>query len=146
MKQWPKNHNLEKLDNIEDITNNKYTLTFDDVEYLKKENQKLEFLLYKYNIILSEYQLKYGNEVFTHLDELLNREKEDFTHDNYKTSQFKKQMVENISIIKELEKNNLELSEKNEYINREFIKFQKETEDLIKENEELRQELENKKE
>jgi len=150
MKQWPKNKNLdnnsEKLDNLEDFSNNKNTIPLDDVEFIKKENQNLEFMLYKYNIILSEYQLKFGNEIFSHLDDLLNNEKKKFLDDENKTLQFRKHMIDNISIIKELEKNNLEISEKNEFLKNELIRFQKEIEDLVKENNELRDELEDLKE
>lgn len=150
MKQWPKNkhldNNSEKLDNLEDFSNNKNTIPFDDVEFLKKENQNLEFLLYKYNIILSEYQLKYGNEIFAHLDDLLNKEKQTYISEDNKNSEFRKQMIENISIIKELEKNNLEIIEKNEFLNNELIRYQKEIEDLVKENTEVRNELEELKE
>ncbi len=147
MKQWSnQKYNSEKLDNIDDDSNNKNSIPFDDVEYLKKENSNLEFLLSKYNIILSEYQLKYGNEVFAHLDELLNNEKQTSSVDNSKTLHFRKHMIENISLIKELEKNNLELTEKNEFINSELIRFQKEIEDIVKENNDLREELENLKE
>jgi hypothetical protein len=55
-------------------------------------------------------------------------------------------MIENISIIKELEKNYLEVTEKNEFLNSELIRYQKEIEDLVKENIELRNELEELKE
>ncbi len=149
MKQWPKNKpldtNSEKLDNFEDFTNNKQP--FDDVELLKKENQNLEFLLYKYNIILSEYQMKFGNEIFAHLDQLLTKEKQTYLSEENKFSvQFRKQMIENISILKELEKNSLEITEKNEFLNSELIKYQKEIEDFVKENSELRNELEELKE
>ncbi len=150
MKQWPKNkhldNNSEKLDNLDDYSNNKNTIAFDDVELLKKENQNLEFLLYKYNIILSEYQLKYGNEVFAHLDDLLTKEKQTSSSEDHRSLQFRKQMIENISIIKELEKNNLEMTEKNEFLNSELLRYQKELEDLVKENTELRSELEELKE
>jgi len=150
MKQWPKNkhldNNSEKPDNLEDFSNLKNTTAFDDVEFLKKENQNLEFLLYKYNIILSEYQLKYGNEIFAHLDDLLNKEKQTYHSEDNKNLEFRKQMIENISIIKELEKNYLEVTEKNEFLNSELIRYQKEIEDLVKENTELRNELEELKE
>lgn len=147
MKQWNnQKYNSEKLDNIDDYSNNKNSIPFDDVEYLKKENTNLEFLLSKYNIILSEYQFKFGNEVFAHLEELLNNEKQTSLGDNTKSVQFRKHIIENISLIKELEKSNLELSEKNEYLNSELIRYQKDIEDIVKENNELREELENLKE
>jgi hypothetical protein len=146
MKQWPKD-----LENDHEITNmnNKNTIQFDDVENLKKEIINLEFVLYKYNNILNEYQIKYGNEIFLHLENLLNKEKASNSNcynDDKSYAILRKNLVENVSLIKELEKNNLEIMEKNDALKEELVKFQKQTNDIIKENYDLREELEQLKE
>jgi hypothetical protein len=146
MKQWPKDS-----ENDNEITNmnNKNTIQFDDVENLKREIINLEFVLYKYNIILNEYQIKYGNEIFLHLENLLNKEKDlnsNYSDDDKSYVLLRKNLVENVSLIKELEKNNLEITEKNDALKEELVKFQKQTNDIIKENYDLREELEQLKE
>ena len=151
MKQTPKNRNIDitstdKVENLDEFTNNKNTSPFDDIEILKRDNDNLKFLLSKYNIILSEYQLKFGNEVFSHLDELIMKEKNESNLDTINSSQLRKFLIENISLIRELEKNNLEQSQRNDYINNELLRYQKDLEDLVKENNELRDDLENLKE
>ena len=77
------------------------------IEKLKKENNELSYALNMYNIFLKEYQKKYGDELLKQIEnEFLNKEDEE--------NLFKKNLLENIPLLKELEKNTLE---KNDYIN-----------------------------
>ena len=109
--------------------------------FLNNENDisKLKYILYKYNEILSEYQKKFGNELFNKLENELsnmNNQKE-----NNET--LKKYLIENISIFREYEKNILDKNQQIEYLTTELNKQQKDFQKIIEENEELRTELEN---
>jgi hypothetical protein len=105
------------------------------------ELNKLKFVISKYNIILNEYQIKYGNELFATLDKKLNQDLIDGT-----SNEFKKILIENVSLIKEYEKLLLEKDKSLSYFNDEVNKYHLEIEKLIKENEELREETESIKE
>jgi chromosome segregation ATPase len=139
------NNTLERNDPLEDLQSlpsnprNK-----DEVESLRQENFKLEFILNKYNFILNEYQLKYGNELFAELDKQLNMEI--FESVNNNMAEFKKILVDNVALIKEYEKNSLDKTKSLEFLNGELNRFQIEMEKLIEENKNLREDLESAKE
>lgn len=135
---------LERQDQFEDLHSRPRTI--DEIEAIKKENIKLEFLINKYNFILNEYQLKYGNELFTQLDRELNIEALESGSTNNNMTEFKKILVENVSLIKEYEKIILEKSNNLQFLNSELNRFQIELEKLVEENKSLREDLENAKE
>ena len=105
------------------------------------EVKKLQFIISKYNIILNEYQLKYGNELFATLDRKLNKETLEGS-----SNEFKKILIENISLIKEYEKLLIEKDKSLSYYNEELVRNHNEVERLVKENDDLRDELEGLKE
>lgn len=98
-------------ENNEDLTD--FKNNNDKATSLKTENLHLEFMLQKYNYVLKQYQIKYGSEIFDELDNQLDPESVDPIN--------KKAFVDAISIIKEYERNfvelNNEVQEKNEAIN-----------------------------
>ena len=114
-----------------------------DSNYLAGDDEvkKLQFIISKYNIILNEYQLKYGNELFATLERKLNKEMLDGS-----SNEFKKILIENISLIKEYEKLLIEKDKSLTYYNDELVRNHNEVERLIKDNDELRDEIENLKE
>lgn len=139
------NNTLERNDPLEDLQSlpsnprNK-----DEVESLRQENFKLEFILNKYNFILNEYQLKFGNELFAELDKQLNMEILESVNNNM--AEFKKILVDNVALIKEYEKNSLDKTKSLEFLNGELNRFQMEMEKLVDENKVLREDLESAKE
>ena len=112
-----------------------------EIDDEKSQINKLNFLISKYNIILNEYQIKYGNELFATLDKKLNKDLIDGT-----SNEFKKILIENVSLIREYEKLLLEKDATFTYLNNEINKHTTEIEKLVKENEELREENESIKE
>lgn len=130
---------LERTDDYEELGSH-YIASKEDNNNsnIKAENKTLQFLLGRYNFILSEYQLKYGNELFDELEKQLNIEALDSTNLN----DFKKILVENVSLIKEYEKNNLEKEKAIEFYVSELNRLQTEVEKLVNENNEVRNELE----
>lgn len=139
------NNTLERNDPLEDLQSlpsnprNK-----DEVESLRQENFKLEFILNKYNFILNEYQLKFGNELFAELDKQLNMEILESVNNNM--AEFKKILVDNVALIKEYEKDSLDKTKSLEFLNGELNRFQMEMEKLVDENKVLREDLESAKE
>jgi hypothetical protein len=111
------------------------------LELEENEVKKLQFIISKYNIILNEYQLKYGNELFTTLERKLNKEVLEGS-----SNEFKKILIENISLIKEYEKLILEKDTNIAYYNDELVRSHNEVERLVKENDDIRDELETLKE
>jgi chromosome segregation ATPase len=109
-----------------------------------QENLKLEFILSKYNYILSEYQVKYGNELFLHLDRQLTSDVLESAQND--TAQFKKILVDNFSLVKEYEKELLDKTRSCEFMNVELNRLQMEMERIVEENKQLREDLENTKE
>ena len=81
------------------------------LDQLLKENKELEIILNKYNIILNEYQKKYGNELFNQIDKDLSNidnQNEDIF--------FKKKLLESVSILKEYENKILEIDNYNKFL------------------------------
>ncbi len=106
-------------------------------EFDDNEISKLQFIISKYNIILNEYQLKYGNELFSTLDNKLNRDMLDGS-----SNEFKKILIENVSLIKEYEKIILEKDKSLSFYNDELVRNHNEIERLVKENDDLRDDIE----
>ena len=135
---------LDRNDNTEDLNTNR--ILQDETESLRKENLKLEYILNKYNLILNEYQIKYGNEIFEELNHALSPEVIDSLTNTAAKSDFKRILVENVALIKEYEKTILENKKNSDFLSKEMNRFKAEIEKIVKENSQLREELENAKE
>jgi hypothetical protein len=129
-------NNLERDDNYEEMSVNQRHRN--EVESLTGEITKLQFIIAKYNYILNEYQIKYGNETFSQLDKKLNSE----MLDGATSSEYKKLLIDNVAIIKEYEKLLYEKDKSLGFYNDDLNRVHQETEKLLKENNELRDELE----
>jgi hypothetical protein len=129
-------NNLERDDNFEDISSNQRHRN--EVEALTTEITKLQFIVAKYNYILSEYQIRYGNETFSQLDRKINAE----MLEGATSTEYKKLLIDNISIIKEYERLLLEKDKSLSFLTEEMNKVHQDTEKLVKENNDLREELE----
>jgi hypothetical protein len=129
-------NNLERDDNFEEMSSNQRHKN--EVDTLNTEITKLQFVIAKYNYILNEYQLRYGSETFAQLDKKLSAE----MLDGATSSEFKKLLVDNVAIVKEYEKLLFEKDKSLALFNDEINKAHQDTEKLIKENNELRDELE----
>lgn len=113
----------------------------DEVNALRLENKSLSFMIAKYNTILNEYQMKYGNDLFLTMEKAMDGAVNDNAFNNDVVS-LKKKLIENISIFKEYEKIVMEKCELIKGLNDEVAKMQKEFQSVIKENEEIRREME----
>lgn len=132
---------LERSDNYDDLASNQIR-SKDGGDSLRKENKELQFVLGRYNFILNEYQLKYGSELFHELERTLNME----AIESDQLGEFKRILIENVSLIKEYEKHILEKDKTIEFYITELNRLQSDTEKLIEENKELREGLESAKE
>lgn len=144
MRKFPKSKTsnaLERADNYDDLAYNQVK-TQDGSENLRKENKELQFVLGRYNFILNEYQLKFGSELFHELEKQLNSD----LVEHSQLEEFKKILVENVSLIKEYEKHILEKDKTIDFYINELNRLQADTEKLIEENKELRESLESTKE
>ena len=101
-----------------------------------KEIESYKIAIEKYDFLLKEYQTKYGDEIFKDLDEFVNQE----------NKLDAKMLIENISLIREYEKNLLERDKNIEFLNGQLNELQNHLHTTIEENEELRQKLETKEE
>lgn len=111
----------------------------EDIRSLKEQNMRLEGVIERYDRILHEYQLKYGNELFSEIEGMFNNEDELIP----KNIQY---LIENFSIIKEYEADILSKNKEIEdYVN-ELNRLQEDLERFVQENKELRDELESLKE
>jgi hypothetical protein len=129
-------NNLERDDNYEEMSVNQRHRN--ETETLTAEITKLQFIIAKYNYILNEYQMKYGNETFSQLEKKINTE----MLEGATSSEFKKLLIDNVSIIKEYEKLLYEKDKSLSLYNEDLNRVHQETEKLIKENNDLRDELE----
>ena len=68
----PKSSILPRNDNLDEL--NAQQKANEEINSLKNEISKLQFIIEKYNMILSEYQKKHGNEIFLELEKQLNNE------------------------------------------------------------------------
>ena len=121
-----------ELDNLEIEQRNQIT-----IEDLRKENMRLSYIVKQYNIILNEYQQKYGNELFNQMEkELINLDEQN--EDIF----LKKRLLESISIFKEYEK---KLKENSVYINHlleEKAKLEVDNKSIKEENLDLQSKIE----
>ena len=113
----------------------------DEVNALRVENKSLSFMIAKYNTILNEYQMKYGNDLFLTMEKAMDGAVNDNAFNNDVVS-LKKKLIENISIFKEYEKIVMEKCELIKGLNDDVAKMQKEFQSAIKENEEIRAQME----
>ena len=131
----PRNDNLDEL-NAQQKAN-------EEINSLKNEISKLQFIIEKYNLILSEYQKKNGNEIFLELEKQLNNENNpnEILKNNEAISR-KKSLIENISLFKEYEAIILDKNKQLEFLKNEITQLQIKEQKLTSENEEIRNDLE----
>ena len=77
------------------------------IDELLKRNDELNYLLSKYEYILKEYQNKYGNDLYNQVENKLSES------DNQNMNFFNKNILESVSLVKELE---IKLQEKDQII------------------------------
>ena len=77
------------------------------IDELLKRNDELNYLLSKYEYILKEYQNKYGNDLYNQVENKLSES------DNQNMNFFNKNILESVSLVKELE---IKLQEKDHII------------------------------
>ena len=117
----------------------------EDLETLKRENESLQFIVSKYNIILTEYHKKYGNELFLEIDKVLSNN-ENANIPNYTMLNqndmvsLKRKLVENISLFKEYEKKLLDKDQKLSLLNKDLTRVQSSIQNMLVEKEELQKE------
>ena len=114
----------------------------EEVAALRNENKSLSFIVAKYNTILTEYQMKYGNDLFLTIDKALTNANNETNVLNNDIISLKKKLVENIAIFKEYEKIILDKNTVLDGLNKDIAKSQSELHKMVDENEEIRKELE----
>ena len=117
----------------------------EDLETLKRENESLQFIVSKYNIILTEYHKKYGNELFLEIDKVLSNNEianiPNYTMLNQNDMvSLKRKLVENISLFKEYEKKLLDKDQKLSLLNKDLTRVQSSIQNMLVEKEELQKE------
>ena len=119
------------------------------IDELLKENDNLKYILSKYEYILKEYQNKYGSELYNQVGNQFSE------MNNNKINLLNKNILESVSLVKELEikleekddlikhllneKANLELDNNN--LKAENYKFRQENENLQKDNDDIYNQL-----
>ena len=117
----------------------------EDLETLKRENESLQFIVSKYNIILTEYHKKYGNELCLEIDKVLSNNEianiPNYTMLNQNDMvSLKRKLVENISLFKEYEKKLLDKDQKLSLLNKDLTRVQSSIQNMLVEKEELQKE------
>ncbi len=137
----PKSSILPRNDNLDEL--NAQQKANEEINSLKNEISKLQFIIEKYNMILSEYQKKHGNEIFLELERQLNNENNpnEILKNNEAISR-KKSLIENIALFKEYEVIILDKNKQLEFLTNEMSNLQIKEQSLLSENEQLRNELE----
>lgn len=128
---------IQRTDNYDDLTIK--VKSREEIECLKQEVAKMEYAVNKYNLILGEYQMKYGNELFAQIENNINVESILSKND---MALHKKRLIENIALIKEYEKVLQDKNNSLDFLNEELTSIQSELQKKILENEEIRTELE----
>ena len=122
--------NMQSIERSEDHLNNKNKILTDQIANLTDDNSKLTVLLELYNQVLTQYQIKYGNELF---EEVQNK---------YKGSNIDKyHLLNNFSILNEYEVDILKKDKIIDQLNNELINQNKELQDMIQENNNMNEEL-----
>ena len=137
----PKSSILPRNDNLDEL--NAQQKANEEINSLKNEISKLQFIIEKYNMILSEYQKKHGNEIFLELEKQLNNENNpnEILKNNEAISR-KKSLIENIALFKEYEVIILDKNKQLEFLTNQITQYQVKEQKLTSENEELRNDLE----
>lgn len=117
----------------------------EDLGTLMKDNEALQFIVSKYNIILTEYPKKYGNELFLEIDKVLSNN-DNMNIPNYTMLNqndivsLKRNLVERISLFKEYEKKLLDKDQKLTLLNKDLTRVQSAIQNMLVEKEELQKE------
>ena len=117
----------------------------EDLGTLRKDNEALQFIVSKYNIILTEYHKKYGNELFLEIDKVLSNN-DNVNIPNYTMLNqndivsLKRNLVERISLFKEYEKRLLDKDQKLTLLNKDLTRVQSAIQNMLVEKEELQKE------
>lgn len=117
----------------------------EDLGTLMKDNEALQFIVSKYNIILTEYHKKYGNELFLEIDKVLSNN-DNMNIPNYTMLNqndivsLKRNLVERISLFKEYEKKLLDKDQKLTLLNKDLTRVQSAIQNMLVEKEELQKE------
>lgn len=142
---------ISRTDNLDEIENK--LIKVQTISELQTENEKLTFLINKYNIVLNEYQAKYGNELFLQIDNAINSDGVLKTIDGMPLqltdiTNIKNKLIGSISLIKEYEaqlkyKEDINTKLKEELANKDYQMDKLDNkEELIKEIEKLKEEKE----
>ena len=117
----------------------------EDLGTLRKDNEALQFIVSKYNIILTEYHKKYGNELFLEIDKVLSNN-DNVNIPNYTMLNqndmvsLKRNLVERISLFKEYEKRLLDKDQKLSLLNKDLTRVQSAIQNMLVEKAELQKE------
>ena len=137
------NSNINRLQN-EDNENNQI-LEQNQLDQLRKENHNYSFILQRYNIILREYQEKYGHEIFDKLikeyesdEELMaNLNQRHFSNAVRLIVEYEKKIKEQQDLIKNLREEKERLVLNNQKILEENTELQNRIENLKNDNDEM---------
>lgn len=121
---------MQSIERSDDYLNNKNKKLTDQIANLTDDNSKLTVLLELYNQVLTQYQIKYGNELF------------DEVQSKYKGTNIDKyHLLSKFSILNEYEVDILKKDKIIETINNELLSQSKELQELLQENNNLNEEL-----
>ena len=141
----PSASTIRRNDNLDEL--NIQLKAKEEIDALRAENTKLEFIIAKYNEILTQYQTKYGNELFLNVEKLVTNA----TDPNLPNLQvlnktemlaLKKTLIENIALIKEYVARESKKSEAYDLLSNEAKTLREEKGKVQQENEELISKLE----
>ena len=137
----PKASVIPRKDNLNDL--NAQLIAREEIKGLNNQISHLQYIIGKYNKILGEYQKKYGNELFLEMDNILNNQNNiDQILQNNESASLKKYLLENVKIFYEYEKIILDKNKQLDFLTKEMSNLQVKEQNLLSENEQLRNELE----
>ena len=137
----PKASVIPRKDNLNDL--NAQLIAREEIKGLNNQISHLQYIIGKYNKILGEYQKKYGNELFLEIEKTLNNQNNiDQILQNNESASLKKYLLENVKIFYEYEKIILDKNKQLEFLTNEMSNLQVKEQNLLSENEQLRNELE----
>ena len=137
----PKASVIPRKDNLNDL--NAQLIAREEIKGLNNQISHLQYIIGKYNKILGEYQKKYGNELFLEIEKTLNNQNNiDQILQNNESASLKKYLLENVKIFYEYEKIILDKNKQLDFLTKEMSNLQVKEQNLLSENEQLRNELE----
>ena len=137
----PKASVIPRKDNLNDL--NVQLKANEEIRGLNNQISHLQYIIGKYNKILGEYQKKYGNELFLEIEKTLNNQNNiNQILQNNESASLKKYLLENVKIFYEYEKIILDKNKQLDFLTKEMSNLQVKEQNLLSENEQLRNELE----